>query len=101
MNLSIYSIVRLYMVKSGIQPTNTDKNRQAKIAEKVFSSVKKEISITYYNKRLEKVFEKTHGRKMRRFWQISSLFSSMGGLMDKFRDGFRHFRLIFRPSLEA
>ena len=46
------------MVKSGIQPTNTDKSRQTKIAEKVFSSVKKEINITYYNKRLEKVFEK-------------------------------------------
>jgi len=38
------------MVKSGIQPTNTDKNRQAKTAGKAFSSVKKEISKIYYNR---------------------------------------------------
>ncbi len=71
------------MVKSGIQPTNTDKNRQTKIAEKVFSSVKKEINITYYNKRLEKVFEKTHGRKMRRKSPKSSRISSIDGILDR------------------
>jgi hypothetical protein len=37
------------------QPTNTDKNRQAKKAEGALSSVKKEISKIYYN-----WFEKQH-----------------------------------------
>ena len=50
MYLSKYSIVRLYMLKSKNQPTNTDKNRQAKNDKKAFSSVKKEISKIYYNR---------------------------------------------------